>query len=453
MSRSPTPSHPDPLAARRAALRILLAVAKDHLTFRSAFEQEIQRRSLEPKDRALAHTMAAGTLKLRRRLDFLLALYITTKQKPLPLPITEILRLGAFQLTELERVPRHATVSTAVELAKQWGHAGTARLVNAVLRRVAEAPGDWPWPARKDDVVQHLATVHSYPNWIVRRWVTDFGEEEAEDLCIRGNRPAGVTLRIDGTPEEVDRIRETLRGRSHACTDGRWFKEYLHLQDSPAPGLLRELQTGTATVQNESAAIAAALLCLAPGALSVEIGAAPGGKATRAARTVGPAGCVVAIDKSAERLERLIANLRRQQITHVHPVVADGLALPLGTAERILLDAPCSALGLVHRHPDLRWDKEKADVDRLADLQTALLTAAFDRLAIGGRLVYSTCTTTRAENEGVVARVLESRPRASVIDPRPSLPDGVPATAQWVRITPDPPQLDGAFACVLTRMM
>lgn len=446
--------HPrfDPLAARRAALRILLAVAKEQLPFRTAFAQEMQKRQLDPKNLALAHTLAAGTLKLRRRIDFIIAGYVTTKQKPLPLPITEILRLGAFQLTELERIPRHAAVSTAVELAKQWGHAGTARLVNAVLRRVAEAPGDWPWPARKEDVVQHLATVHSYPNWIVRRWVTDFGEEEAEDLCIRGNRPAGVTLRIDGPAEEISRIRETLRGRGHASTDGRWFKEYAHLADPSALAGLRELQTGIATVQNEAAGIAVCLLELEPGETSVDIGAAPGGKATQAARRVSPKGCVIALDKSKDRLARLVANLNRQKITNVHPVAADGLAPPLGRAGKILLDAPCSALGLVHRHPDLRWEKEIADVDRLADLQTSLLTAAFDCLTVGGRLVYSTCTTTRAENEGVVARLLENRPQASVVDPRPLLPPDFPATAQWVRITPDPPRLDGAFACVLTRM-
>jgi len=184
----------------------------------------------------------------------------------------------------------------------------------------------------------------------------------------------------------------------------------------------------------------------------VDIGAAPGGKATHAARDVGPNGCVVAIDKSPDRMRRLSSNLARQSLPQVRPVVADGLALPIGTAGKILLDVPCSALGLVHRHPDLRWSKELADVDRLADLQLALLTAAFDRLGDSGRLVYSTCTVTRAENESVVARLLEARPRASVLDPRPSLPDGIPATAQWVRITPDPPQHDGAFACVLTRM-
>jgi 16S rRNA (cytosine967-C5)-methyltransferase len=452
VSRTPGTSRPDPLAARRAALRVLFGVAKDHLTFRTAFERETARRRLEGRDRALAHTLAAGAVKLRRRLDFIVNLYVTSQKRPLPGPILEILRLGTFQLTELERVPRHAAVSTSVELAKEWGHTGTARLVNAVLRRVADAPGDWPWPERKGDAVGHLATVHSYPNWIVRRWITDFGEEQAETLCILGNRPAGTTLRIDGDPAQVLRIRETLRGRGLATKDGRWFDSYASLSDPPAVTGLAELQSGVVTVQNEAAAVAVHLLAPGAGETVVEIGAAPGGKSTQAARRVGPSGMVVAIDKNAERIVRLAANLARQRAANVHPLCADGLSLPIREAPNMLLDAPCSALGLVHRHPDLRWSKEIVDVERLAELQSRLLIEAFDRLAPGGRLVYSTCTTTRAENEGVVARLLESRPRAAVLDPRPLLPEAIPATAQWVRILPDPPELDGAFACLLTRM-
>jgi 16S rRNA (cytosine967-C5)-methyltransferase len=452
VSRGPGPSRPDPLAARRAALRVLFSVAKDQLTFRAAFEHELARRNLDGRDRALAHTLAAGSMKLRRRLDFIVNLYVTSQKRPLPAPIVEILRLGAFQLTELERVPRHAAVSTAVELAKEWGHAGTARLVNAVLRRVAEAPGEWPWPPRKSDPVVHLATVHSYPNWIVRRWLADFGEEEAENLCLAGNRPAGTTLRIEGTPADVRRVRETLRGRGLATTDGRWFDGYVQLSDPPALAGLAELHAGTVTVQNEAAAVAVHLLGPAAGETVIEVGAAPGGKATQAAMRVGPSGQIVAIDKSAQRLVRLGENLGRQKIANVHAVRADGLSLPVREVEKILIDAPCSALGLVHRHPELRWSKEIADVERLAELQLQLLTQAFDRLTPGGRLVYSTCTTTRAENEGVIARLLEARPRAAVLDPRPLLPDGVPATAQWVRIPPDPPGLDGAFACLLLRM-
>ena len=441
----------DILAARRAALRVLLATAAGELRFDMAFDRELRRRPLGRKDRALALTLAAGSLKLRRRLDFSLDPFVTRRHNPLPAPIQQILRIGAFQILELSRVPRFAAVNTAVELAKHWGHPGTAGLVNAVLRRVADHDGTWPWPDATKDPVNYLATVYSYPNWIVRMWIEQLGFAEAEQRCGSGNRAAGLTVRtVHDESWSESRIAELEKsgGRSKS---GRWFADYRFLMDPPPLDSLELLRAGAVTVQNEAAAVAVRLLGLEPGGTALEIGAAPGGKSTLAARLVGPSGLVVAIDSNARRMRRLLDNRRRTGMDNIAPIRADGCALPVSQADKILLDVPCTGFGLLHRHPDLRWGKDADDIERLAGLQCNLLEHAFAALAPGGTLVYSTCSTLREENEGQIARFLEKHTDATVLDPRPMLPDDVPAGAHWVAILPDPPELDGAFACALKK--
>jgi 16S rRNA (cytosine967-C5)-methyltransferase len=437
------------LAARRAALRVLLA--SETLPFDPACELVLERRPLSHQDRALARTLAVGTLKLRRRLDFMLDQVLDVKHKPLPVAIQQVLRLGAFQLTELTRVPDFAAVSTAVELAKQWGHEGTSRLVNAVLRRLASHEGAWPWPESKGDPVTNLATVHSYPNWIVRMWLTELGEEEALARCKAGNRRAGLTVRMfrgrTWEPEALEWLHELHSDSKPA----RWFAEYRYLPDAPDVGPLFEHHGADCVVQNEAGAAAVYLLQLEPGDTVLDVCSAPGGKLTHAMQFVGERGRLLALEVHARRIKRLVGNLARLGARRALVVRADGRHLPAQGVSKILLDAPCTGLGLLHRHPELRWQKRPEDITRLAAIQTELLEAAVRALAPGGRLVYSTCSTVRAENEAQIEGVLKRHRELAVVDPRPLLPAGLPAEPQWVSILPDPPRLDGAFACALEK--
>ena len=432
-------------------MRTLLTAEEHDLRFETAFDRQLKSHALSRKDRSLAHQLGAGTMKLHRKLDYMIEQLVEKRHRPLPRTIQQILRLGLFQLTELDRVPRHAAVSTAVDLAKQWGHAGTARLVNAVLRKVADGRAEFKWPKRADDPANYLAIFYSYPDWITERWVRELGEEEAERYCEIGNGEGGLTLRLNTGKRDPADTRKQLGGAGWESVPGRWFDHYIFLPDPPPVRELRPVSAGDATVQNEAAAAAVRLLDVQPGETVVEIGAAPGGKCSAIAELTGESGAVVAIDLNPRRMRRVVQNLERLEIGHVFPVVADGLKLPLRGVKKILLDTPCSGLGLLHRHPELRWQKQTTDIERLAELQFSLLSAALEAVEPGGRVVYSTCTTTREENEGVIARLLESRSDVSVVDPRPLLPEGMAASAHWVSITPDPPQIDGAFACALEK--
>jgi len=444
-----TPGDTRALAGRLAALRVLLSA--DNIPFDVAFDRELERRPLEARDRALARTLAMGSLKLRRRLDFMLEQFLDKKHQPLPTAIREILRLGAYQISELSRVPAFASVSTSVELAKQFGHPGTSRLVNAVLRRFAAHDGTWPWPDETKDPVGHLATRYSYPNWIVRRWLDRLSFQEALSRCKAGNRRAGVTVRLVResvwSPAQLEWLSE-LEAESRPA---RWFPEYRYLPDAPDVGPVMEEHGNDCVVQNEAQAASVYLLGLEPGDTLLDVCAAPGGKLLHAMRFVGEHGRLVALDLQPRRVRRLLDNLLRVDAKRTLVARADGRRLPVRPVRKILLDAPCTGLGLLHRHPELRWQKRPEDLPRLCELQTELLEAAVTALPAGGRLVYSTCSTCEEENEEQIEHLLARHPELSIVDPRPLLPEGVTASAHWVNLLPDPPRLDGAFACALDK--
>lgn len=444
-----TPGDAQALNARRAALRVLLST--DSIPFDIGFDREMERRPLAPRDRALARSLAMGSLKLRRRLDFMLDTFLEGKHKPLPQAIREILRLGAYQLSELSRVPAFAAVSTSVELAKQFGHPGTSRLVNAVLRRFAAFEGEWKWPDVTLDSVSHLATRYSYPNWIVRRWLDHLSVEETTSRCKAGNRKPGSTIRLVREAVWQPAQLEWLALLDAESRASRWFPEYRYLPDAPDVAPVMEHHGADCVVQNESAAASVYLLDLKPGETVLDMCAAPGGKLSHAFRFVGEQGRLLAFDVQPRRLRRLNENLSRLAIRNAVVARADARQLPVAPVHKILLDAPCTGLGLLHRHPELRWQKRPEDLKRLCELQRELLDAAVAVLAPGGRLVYSTCSTCEEENEDQIVDVLKRHPNLSVVDPRPLLPEGVPATNRWMSLQPDPPRLDGAFACALNK--
>ena len=437
------------LAGRRAALRVLLSA--DDIPFDVAFDREMERRPLDARDRALARSLAMGSLKLRRRLDFMLEQFLDKKHKPLPTAIREILRMGAYQLTELSRMPDFAAVSTSVELSKQFGHPGTSRLVNAVLRRFAAHDHSWPWPDETSDPVNHLGTRYSYPNWIVRRWLDRLSFPETVSRCKAGNRRPGITVRLVRESAWEGPQLEWLSELEAESRAARWFEEYRYLPDAPDVGPVMAEHGHDCVVQNEAQAASVYLLGLEPGDTLLDVCAAPGGKLSHALRFVGENGRLVALDLQPRRVRRLLDTLSRVDAKRTLVARADGRKPPVKTVRKILLDAPCTGMGLLHRHPELRWQKRPEDLERLCHLQVELLEAAVAVLPSGGRLVYATCSTCEEENEEQIERLLTRHPELSTVDPRPLLPEGVPATHRWVNILPDPPRLDGAFACALEK--
>jgi 16S rRNA (cytosine967-C5)-methyltransferase len=351
--------------------------------------------SLDDRDRAFTTDLVYGTLREQRALDYFLGQLSDRPLAALDAPVRAALRLGAYQL--MHGVPAHAAVRETVEVAPERARG----YVNAVLRTLSRLGPPWPWPDGEE--AQALAVRLSYPDWITERLVADLGVEDARATMAVGNEPAAVALRVNpgmATPDEVAR---ELRAGGVDVTRGELVDDALLVRGTGDPARLGAVADGRATPQDEASQAVVAILDPQPGETVVDVAAAPGGKATAIGERVGNEGRVLAADVHPGRIRLISAAARRLRLESVLPVVADGRALPvrLASADRVLVDAPCTGLGVLRRRPEARWRIGPDQVAPLAELQRELLRAAAEIVRPGGVVVYSVCTLTHEETSGV----------------------------------------------------
>ncbi|TAM60379.1 methyltransferase domain-containing protein [bacterium] len=399
-------------SARELALHVLRDVfgstqrgAQESLEYRAA------RATLPPRDLALATELAYGTVKMRRLLEWYLRPYLQERLHTLPEPIRELLYLGAYQLLIAGGIAEHAAVFETVSLARRLGHRGTAGLVNAVLRRIQRERPAPPQPAAFADPDEYLGVVYSYPTWIVRAWRERFGERCAE-ILEAGNRPARGALSINTLRGTVDEARALLAERGLTCELSTLVPTVLLPVDGRFTHALEVAEPGRWFLQGETAALAAHLLAPRPGQRVFDLCCGRGHKSLQLAALMADRGELWAVDNHAGRLQALSEAAATAGVTCIRALAAD-LAAPwpaeLQQADAILLDAPCSGLGILGRAPEARWRKRPEDPARLAAVQRELLARALGVLAPGGRLVYAVCSTDQREGEGVL-EVLAARP-------------------------------------------
>lgn len=432
--------------ARAAAVDILLAPPG---LVPARLDRALARGTLVAEDRALLAEIVLGTLRMRRRIEHALAPLLARPLDRISPRVRAILESAAYQILFLTRVPAYAAVNEAALLARRGGRAATVGFVNAVLRRLASRPNEVALPDRAADPARALGVRRSYPDWIARRLIAEIGAEEADAFLESGNRAPAATLRANRLRGGRDALLARLASEGIAAEPCRHAPDGVRLLERPFLPGLGVLRDGLASVQDESAMLVAEVVAPAPGETVADLCASPGGKALAIAER-GLAGLrVVAVDRPA-RVGRLRENAARLGLAgRVEIVAGDARALEPIPADAVLVDAPCSGLGVLRRRADLRWTKHEADVARLAALQGALLDAAARWVRPGGRLVYSTCTVLAAENEDVVRAFLERDGRFE-LDPLPE-PAAALGAAPFLRTWPQRHDMDGAFACRLRR--
>jgi 16S rRNA (cytosine967-C5)-methyltransferase len=375
-----------------------------------SLDRHLRRSALDPRDRAFATELAYGTIERRRWLDWQLQPYLGARASTLPQMIVEILRLGTFQLRAM-RVHEYAAVSESVQLARRFGHPGTAGLVNAVLRRVAadpERPVDEADLPSLDDV---LGTRASLPTWLVRMWRRRFGDDRIAAILHGVNEPAAIGLSIDRRRTTRAEMLAALAARGIAASPSPFALDAIVLGGAvPAP-VLRELLGERAELHAEAACFPVDLLAPAPGERILELCSGRGNKTLQLASAIGDRGTIVAIDTDARKIARAQARLSAAGITSVELRTADATTLDGSeTFDAILVDAPCSGIGIVGRQPEARWRKSADDGARLAPLQRRLLDAAGRALWPHGRLVYAVCSTDEREGDEVIEAFLAAFP-------------------------------------------
>ncbi|GAB6935854.1 16S rRNA (cytosine(967)-C(5))-methyltransferase RsmB [Calditerricola yamamurae] len=421
------------LTAREAALDALVAVEAQGAYSNLALHRVLPRTS--PRDKALVTELVYGTLKRQNTLDWFLARLLTRPLAELALWVKVLLRLSLYQLYYLTRVPSHAVVYEAVEIAKRRGHKGIAALVNGVLRR-AVREGKQPLVSPDLPALARKALELSHPEALIARWEDVYGPEETRAMCEANNAPAPVAVRVNPLKGSREEVAAHLAAEGWASVPSPLAPDGLRITGGP-DNIVRSVsyRAGYVTVQDESSMLAARLLDPLPGARVLDLCAAPGGKATHLAERMGNRGEVVAVDDHAHKIPLIAENAARLGLTIVRPVCADGREAGERWPEAfdaVLLDAPCSGYGVIRRRPEIKWRKTDVDVEALVPLQRELLEAAARALKPGGVLVYSTCTVEPRENGEQIRAFLADHPE---MEPDPS---GVAARLAAVADRVDP---------------
>jgi len=381
----------------------------------------LARQKLDARDSAFLLELVYGTLRNRALLDWTLNRFSAKPVDTTDVWTRNILRLAAYQMLFLDRVPVSAAVNTAVELAKV--HGNKHGYVNGLLRGLDRKRSTIGQPDHADPVVR-LAVRYSHPLWLVRRWVARYGAEAAESLLQANNQPALLTIRANTLRTTRQALRAALEAEGVAIAETDHAPTGLTILDTPQ--WLRTLQAyrnGWFVVQDQAAQLISLLLSPQPGETVLDACAAPGGKTTHLAELMQDQGAVVALELDASRMVKIRENSRRLGISSIATVQGDATTYHEGSYDRILIDAPCSGLGVLRRHPDGRWNKTEQTVDEHRSLQLRILQNCSSLLKPGGALVYATCTTAPEENEEVIAAFLaRTDGEFSVDDPRPYLP-------------------------------
>ncbi|HWD69807.1 MAG TPA: 16S rRNA (cytosine(967)-C(5))-methyltransferase RsmB [Solirubrobacteraceae bacterium] len=401
--------------ARRAAYNVIRRVFEQGAFADRALHGAVA--ELDPRDRALAMTLAYGTVQRMRTLDHLLAAFVSSPLERLEPPVLAALRLGAFQLLYLGGVTDYAAVNESVELAKLESRGG-AKLVNAVLRR-AGREGRQRLAKLDDTTPQRAAVLHSVPDWLAGMWWQELGPDVARALLATVNLPAESSIRVNrlrSTPEEV---KAALQASSAARSAPPW-EDHQGLPELPEMLVLdgafdafgSELfKAGALMPQARGSAVVARVLAPQPGERVLDLCAAPGGKTTHLAALMGGEGELVAVEVHPGRARALQETCRLMGAEQVRVVQADAREFSdAGGFDRVLVDPPCSGLGTLQARPDLRWQPRRGQIGELAETQAQLLRTGAAQLRPGGSLVYSVCTISRREADQVVDAFLDEAP-------------------------------------------
>lgn len=441
---------------RRAAFDILLRIEKERSYADILLDHELTHGTLQGPDRGLLTELVYGVLRRQGTLDHVIDQFASQKCSRLERSVHLLLRLGLYQLLYLDRIPTAAAVHATVELAKTLAPRASG-FINAVLRQADRERQNIRFPDPVNKPAAYLAAAWSEPAWLTARWLDQLGREEAEALARAMVEPAPFTIRANTLRTSRDELQARLAGEGITATPCRYSPDGVRVDTPTAIGRLASFREGLCTVQDESSQLAAIFLDPMPGERILDLCAAPGGKSTHLAQRMGNSGTILACDIGARKLRLIEETAHRLGITIITTRPVDGTK-PLTDLQgdgfdRILVDAPCSGLGVIRRNPEGKWWKSPDDIASLARTQRAILRNAADILPGGGTILYGVCSTDREETDAVVEDFLSDRGEFVVEDLRELFPDHRELFTDrgFFRSWPHRHGMDGFFAARLKK--
>jgi len=380
-------------------------------------ENLFEQSKISSKDRALIQEIFFGVIRWQKRINWIIEQFFKGSYRKSPRFVRSILQSSLYQLIYLERIPDYAIINEAVRIAKSKGGRYWAGKINAILRNYLKNQNSIIFPDLNKSPVKAISILYSHPEWLVDRWLKRWGRDETIALCSANNERPSISLRVNCLKISTDLL----------------------------------FQQGLFSIQDESAGLACQLLGAKPGERIIDLCAAPGGKTTYLTELGENKTVVHSIDQHVPRLKLICENLKRLGFSDSRLILADGRNFSCKPVEKVLVDAPCSGLGVLSKRVDLKWRRKPEQMDELTKLQMQLLENAASLVKSGGVITYSTCTIEPQENEEIVAQFIKNNKRFQIDSAKKYIPKNFVSTEGYVSTFPHKHGMDGSFAAKIIK--
>jgi 16S rRNA (cytosine967-C5)-methyltransferase len=401
------------VTARELALDVLVRVDQQKAYSNIALNQALQKANLFRGEAGLATELVYGTMQRLNTIDYLLARFLNKGMNKLEPWVRWLLRLSLYQIHFLDRIPPHAAVNEAVTIAARKGHKGISGMVNAVLRNILRHPEELQISSELP-VTQSIALTYSHPEWMVSRWIQQFGEGETRSICESNNNPPHTSIRVNRLRISPEQLLLQLSEHGYSAKPSELAPDGIVIEAGGNMALTSWYKDGLISIQDESSMLVARIVEPLPGMKVLDCCAAPGGKTAHIAELMNDQGTIIAYDIHEHKKQLIEDQAERLGLQAIQAMVGDARQLAGeyddNSFDRILLDAPCSGLGVIRRKPDVKWTKQESDIKEIREVQDTILHSIHRLLKPGGLLIYSTCTLEYEENQAVILKFLGKHP-------------------------------------------
>ena len=388
---------------REQIVNLLVEIERDKSYAQLALKNELKK--VTGPDKGFMTEVVYGTLKYQIKLDYIINQFSKTpvrKMKPL---IRQILRMSVYQLMYLDKVPASAVINEAVKITKKRKFQALSGFVNGVLRNIERGKAEIKYPNMGQNPIHYFSIMYSLPEWMISVWLKSYDFAKVEAICQALNERAKVCARVNTLKTSKEAVVKVLAEEGVEVLPGEFLEEAMYLKNVDDLQNMASFKAGKWTVQDESAMLVAKVVSPQKGERILDLCSAPGGKSIHMAELMGNEGEIISCDIHPHKLELIAKNAERMGVTIIKPTLQDGTVCNeafIESFDRVLVDAPCSGLGIMKRKPDIRYNKEAEDIEDIAAIQRELLKQAIKYVKPGGTLVYSTCTISKIENEEMV---------------------------------------------------
>ncbi|RCK74037.1 MAG: Ribosomal RNA small subunit methyltransferase B [Ignavibacteriae bacterium] len=437
--------------ARGLAIKILNRIDRTDAYLDKLLDYEFKHKELSDLDKGLLSELVHGVVRWKNRLDWVLNGFYHGTFTKVETNLKNALRVAVYQILFLDKIPHFAAVNEAVEFVKRVNGEKAANLVNAVLRNIIRNITEIKYPDPDVDQVHYLSVYYSHPPWLVKRWLSRYGFEETKQLLIANNQIPDISIRINKLKIEPASFLKLLDEVTVPYSGSKYIDYFIRVKNLNKLIENKYFENGYFSIQDESAALPSILLDPKPGETIIDLCASPGGKSTHMAELMQNKGKIIAVDKYSHKLNLLKKNFIRLGIEIIEPVTGDATDISLEPADKVLLDVPCSGLGVLRKKPDVKWKRDLKDILNLSEYQLRILSNAAGLVKTGGVIVYSTCTTEPEENIDVVRKFLEQNANFKLESAENFVNSAFLNSFGCVETIPHKHDIDGSFAARLLK--